>query len=396
MILNDRQSQIYSYTSRLNKHKKDLLYATRVIKNEVSENLTSKKFKSRSRKFISLTKTLTNSSIWISRSSIKYLKSYLDIKNYHNENLTNERSRIILEKIHKNLPMPISLQVEDHEIFRIIYSELMYAHFNRNEQTQLKPKIKNKNITIVLISGVFNEIFSTPAFQRGADFLFDKYQLKNININVSGVRDCKSNAETIKNELDLYCKENPNEKLWLVSFSKGGLDSLHYLKSQSQYHKKILGVSFIASPILGSEHVNHKVIKALNASSLIIKKISKHNKIIPLAMDFKRSLDADYRSNWFRQNHRKLPEHAFYTALALESKWYESHLWMILTKALFMSQKSNDGIVDVDRAQFPKYFSGINLGVLEGHHLIGTRSSFYNQEALLEAHLIFLNYKKLI
>jgi hypothetical protein len=68
----------------------------------------------------------------------------------------------------------------------------------------------------------------------------------------------------------------------------------------------------------------------------------------------------------------------------------------MLTKAFFRSHKSNDGVVDVENAQFPTYFNGINLGILEGHHLVGSRSSFYDQEALMKAHLIFLNYKKLI
>ena len=51
---------------------------------------------------------------------------------------------------------------------------------------------------------------------------------------------------------------------------------------------------------------------------------------------------------------------------------------------------------DVENAQFPHFFKGMNLGVLEGHHLVGSRSSLYDQEALMKAHLIFLRYKKLV
>lgn len=396
MILNDRQSQIYNYTSRLNKHKKDLLYASRIVKHELAETIANKEFRSRTKKILSLSKTLTNSSIWISRSSLKYLKSYLDIKTYHNENLRNERSKIILTAIKNKTKMPVSLQVSDHEIFEIIYQELMYSHFNLNSEKVFNYQGKLQNITIVLVSGVLNEIFSTPAFQRGADYLFEHYRIKNISINVSGVKDSGSNSKIIKKDLVDYCSKNPKEKLWLVSFSKGGLDTLHFLKSSPELHEKVIGTSLIACPILGSEHVNHKFIRVVNASSLVINRVIKDNKVIPMALQFKKSLDAEFRTNWFRANHKKLPTDSFYTALALESKWYQSHLWMILTKAFFMSGKSNDGIVDTDRAQFPTYFKGMNLGVLEGHHLVGSRSSFYNQEALLEAHLIFLLYKKLI
>lgn len=396
MILNDRQSQFYSYTSRLNKHKKDLIYAGRIVRHELIETLTNKDVGSKTKRFLSLSKTLTNSSIWISRGSLKYLKSYLDIKAYHNENLKNERSRLILSAIKSNSKIAQSLQVSDHEIFQIIYQELMYSHFNLNSQKIFNIEIKSKQITIVLISGVLNEIFSTPAFQRGADFLKENYNIKNISINVSGVKDSNTNSKLIHRELNEYCTAHPSEKLWIISFSKGGLDTLHFLKSTPELHQKILGTSFIACPILGSEHVNHKLIKALRKSTLTLNKVIKDNKLVPMALDFQKSLDANFRTNWFRANYKKLPNNAFFTALALESKWYQSHLWMILTKAIFMSGKSNDGIVDTDRAQFPRYFKGLNLGVLEGHHLIGTRSSFYNQEALLEAHLIFLSYKKLI
>ena len=109
-----------------------------------------------------------------------------------------------------------------------------------------------------------------------------------------------------------------------------------------------------------------------------------------------KSLSKSYRESWFKKHHKSLPQKPFYTALAFQSKWHQSHVWMILTKAFFQSQKQNDGVVDVENAQFPAFFKGINLGVLEGHHLVGSRSSFYDQEALMKAHLIFLNYKKLI
>jgi hypothetical protein len=68
----------------------------------------------------------------------------------------------------------------------------------------------------------------------------------------------------------------------------------------------------------------------------------------------------------------------------------------MLAKAFFQSRNPNDGVVDIENAQFPNYFHGLNLGVIEGHHLVGSRSSFYDQEALLKAHLIFLRYKKLL
>ena len=105
-----------------------------------------------------------------------------------------------------------------------------------------------------------------------------------------------------------------------------------------------------------------------------------------------RSLSEENQSPWFERNHESLPKDLFYTSTAFESSWYESHLWMILTRLFFRIKEVNDGVVEAWQAMFPPYFDALNLGVIKGHHLVGTRSSKYSQEALLEAHLVFLNY----
>ena len=107
------------------------------------------------------------------------------------------------------------------------------------------------------------------------------------------------------------------------------------------------------------------------------------------------SLSKD-KKKWFQENSEQLPKKLFYTSVAFEAEWYESHLWMIFTKLLFNNPSINDGVVEAENAFFPKSFQGTNLGLLKGHHLIGTRSSFYSQEALLEAHAIYLNYRDLL
>ena len=69
---------------------------------------------------------------------------------------------------------------------------------------------------------------------------------------------------------------------------------------------------------------------------------------------------------------------------------------MLLTKAIFQSPKKNDGVVDCDDAHFPWFFPSLNLGIIDGHHLFGMRSTFHSQEAILESLLIFLNFKGLL
>jgi len=104
------------------------------------------------------------------------------------------------------------------------------------------------------------------------------------------------------------------------------------------------------------------------------------------------SISQEFQEGWFKENYSFLPKDIFYSALALQSNWKDGHIWMILTKLFFQSKRPNDGIVDIESARYPDYFQGVNLGIIQGHHLVGTRTSDFSQEALLEAHIIFKNY----
>ncbi len=382
------------YRSRLRKSREVLAYAKSTSLEELVFNLQKIKSSHAKKDFLRSLLSATSSGIWLSRSAFTVLKSFLDIRKFENKNLDNERAQEILSCVINKR----SLNAPDAEIFRTIYSELTHKHLHSEYKTALT--VPKANVTIVLISGVLNEIFSTPAFKRGAENLLDEHQIKHIAPIVNGKKGSKENSLALKKQLSEYLLVNPDDKLWFFCFSKGGIDLLHFLKHEGdQLSENILGVSFIATPILGSEHVNNRILKIVNAFGKVPEVFAKKmlgKKIDLLAKELQRSLSKAYRESWFKRNHRTLPSKIFYTAIAFESKWHQSHVWMMLAKAFLRSQKSNDGVVDVENAQFPSYFSGINLGVLEGHHLVGSRSSFYDQEALMKAHIIFLNYKKLI
>ncbi|CBW24996.1 hypothetical protein BMS_0055 [Halobacteriovorax marinus SJ] len=340
-----------------------------------------------------LVKTLTNSGTWISHSTLRHLHAHIDFFNRRNNFLNDEGFQEIINSVVDNDASILS-KYDEASIFEALYLELDYAHKNSEYQTNLKiPKIDS---TLVLISGVFNEIFSTPAFERGARHLFKTKGIKYIAANVNGSKSSKHNSKLLAEQLKRYKAENPNEKLWLLCFSKGGLDTLHFLKNEREWaEENVIGVSTIASPILGSDHLKKKIFKMINSIHFFenTKLYQFFDQKIDIMMkEFQKSLSSDYQSNWFQRNHDKLPSLKFYSAIGLESEWYESHIWMVLTKLIFQSAESNDGVVDTKNSQFPDYFKGLNLGILKGHHLIGTRSSFYNQEALLETHLVMLDF----
>lgn len=342
--------------------------------------------------FLILSRSLTTSSIWISHSFLRYIASlYVPAKD-KKDFLPDSHDLKILNSIKHKKELPEGVSHE--QAYQALFHDIQFSHFNGLYQQQVPcPKIKT---TLVLISGVFNEIFSTPAFARGAEYIGQKSGLKRISLNVSGTKGSDHNSELIQRQLETYLSNHKDEKLWIIAFSKGGVDFLHYLQKNPNFSNEyISGVSLMACPILGTTHLNHKAFQAI----LKIENLS-HTRGFKflrkrydfLAEEFRKALSEDHQADWFKLNHTRLPKDLFYSALAFEAEWHQSHVWMMLTKLFFQSSKPNDGVVDTDRAQFPDYFDGINFGVVPGHHLIGTRSSFYNQEALLEAHLIYLNY----
>lgn len=388
-------SQTFSqYRSRLKKSRQKLSYAKTTALEEIVFNLQKVKSAPNRKDLVMSLLKVTTSSIWLSRSAFVVLRSFFDLRKQENENLLSERAQHILASVINNR----SVEASDAEVFKTIYYELTHKHLHQDYKTALK--INSCDVTIVLISGVLNEIFSTPAFQRGAEALLDECNINHIAPMVDGKKGSRVNAILIKKQIDMYLEANPDKKLWFICFSKGGIDTLHYLKNEGDnVSENIVGFSFMATPIMGSEHVNHKILRLVNMlgkvpEAMATKVLGK--KIDLLARELQKSLSKSYRESWFKKNHKSLPKKPFYTAIAFESKWHQSHIWMMIAKAFFRSRKSNDGVVDVENAQFPSYFKGVNLGVLEGHHLVGSRSSFYDQEALIKAHLIFLNYKKMI
>ncbi|MDD4974437.1 MAG: hypothetical protein PHY93_08790 [Bacteriovorax sp.] len=392
--INTFSESLSQYRSRIQKSRAVLSYASTTSLEEFVFNIQRIKSSHTKKDFLKSLLSMTNSGIWVSRSAFIVLKSFFDIRQLENSNFQNEKAQEILAGVVNKSTVVAS----DALIFKTIYTEITHSHLHKEYKSSLTvPPI---NVTIVLVSGVLNEIFSTPAFKRGAENLLDEYNIKHIAPTVDGKKGSRENSILLKKQINQFIEDNPSEKLWFFCFSKGGIDTLHYLKSQGEdLSSNILGFSFIATPILGSDHVNNKILKLVNTLGKVPEEVSKiilGKKIDFFAKELQKSLSHSYRTSWFKKYYKDLPQKPFYTAIAFESKWHQSHVWMMLTKAFFRSHKSNDGVVDVENAQFPAYFNGINLGILEGHHLVGSRSSFYDQEALMKAHLIFLNYKKLI
>jgi hypothetical protein len=390
------KSKFKKYKSRIQRSKAFLQNAKEISKSDIAERLQTLSQDPKPKHAIALLRNLLNSGTWIGRSTIIHLQSLVDFTRAGDNAEHTPDERKILKAVEQGNQ---DIDFEEDEIFKTIYNEVEYSHYYPEHQPLLH--LKHIDVTIVLVSGVFNELFSSAAFERAAIHLKDNFGINYFCPKVNGFKSSKHNADLLANQLKKYVRKHPNEKLWLVSYSKGGIDTLHFLRNEVDFaNEHIVGVSTIASPILGSDHFNHRLIKLLSNINNFSK--SNFNKIFDdsndaLATELTESISSTYQRPWLRNNHQQLPENLFYTALGFESKWYESHFWMILAKSLFKSRYKNDGVVDAENSLFPYYFErGHNLGIVNGHHLVSTRSSYFCQEALLESLIIYLNYRGLI
>lgn len=390
-----KKTQFQGFIQRKRKRLRVLENATFQSVQDVKTHTTTFLKNPSVKSYARLSKSFFNSATWIGKSAFRLFRpfepTYVEKVNY----LNTAQARYILERVRDQKSISYK-RATYNEIFRTIFYDFEVSHLDSTyKRISEVPKIET---SVLLVSGVLNEIFSTPAFERGAQYIKDNYNIDFDYCPTSGTKDTKQNSSMIKSHIEKLLEKN--KSVWFFAFSKGGLDTLHFLRDHGEeYGEKIAGLSTVASPILGSERVNHKILKLINSihhldSNQIYRYLD--SKFDLLFKEFQQSLSSEFQEEWFQENYSFLPRNMFYTALALESHWYESHIWMILTKLFFQSQSINDGIVDAERALYPDYFQGINLGILQGHHLIGTRSSDYVQEALIEAHITFLNYLRLL
>ena len=132
---------------------------------------------------------------------------------------------------------------------------------------------------------------------------------------VHGRRGSTHNARLIKKQLQDYIDKNPEEKLWILAHSKGGIDSLHFLRRNAEFASKyIVGVSTIASPIMGSPHTDHLLVKFLQMvikleNTTLYQKIDRGRDY--LLKNVPRYLSENFQKKWFDRNSKNLPRTSF-------------------------------------------------------------------------------------
>ena len=402
-VFSSLEEKIALYQTRIQRRKGRYDHACQTAKKEIQQDFAqfielAKYSKDADIPFemIVLGKDLIGSSIWVLHCYLKYLRSFIELYQQHRPLPSQDHDRI-LWAIRNKTPYK-EIGFSPSQIFQAVFRDLCDESKRHDYTSQLEcPPIKT---TIVLVSGVFNELYRSAAFERGMLHLQEKFGIKYFVPRVHGRRGSTHNAQLLKTQLDEYVRDHPGEKLWILAHSKGGIDALHFLRRDTEFASNhIVGISTIASPIMGTPHADHLVVRMIQIfikleNTTIYQKLDRGRDL--LSKNVPLYLSENFQKTWFERNSKDLPSNIFYSSMALESKWYKTHIWMVFAKFLFKNKGPNDGIVNVEQAHFPNYFSHINLGTIEGHHLSGIRSSVFNQEALMQAHVITLNYLGLL
>ncbi len=370
--------EIESYLERTQKSRSFIKLAAATSREEINSSARYLKRRPSLLNTLIFARSLLNSGTWLANSASRLVTDHVSAIRYQKEPNHDERIAHYASLILKgeSARIPPSLLPET--------LEFLFETLERKPTSPIE-KFAREDICLVLIPGVFNEIFSTTAFERGAKYLSERYKLSYICPTTSGRKSSSSNAKSLYQSLKAYTEINPQKKLWLLGFSKGGIDALHLMAENPEWSNQyIAGLSTIASPIQGTQTLNEKTKKLIDKLNNITDKVFRREILLFLS-EFQASLAKEQRDSWFEDNYNTLPEKPFYSSLGLFSEWYESHVWMMMAKLLLKIDGQNDGVVELDHSRFPAGFKALNMGAIKGHHLIGNRSSYYAQEALLES-----------
>lgn len=208
-------------------------YAKTISAQEMHARLYELKENKSPREIIKLFHSATNSSVWLGHSYYKLLTASLDLKTALHDLEFTEDDEEVLKLLKKGKVKRAFRRFKPHQVFDVVFRELDYSYRHPNYNPRITPE--PIGATIVLVSGVLNEIFSTPAFERAAAHLQKKYGIKYICPEVKGTKGVETNVKLLEKQLYEYMDINPGEKLWLIGFSKGGVDLLHFLKHNKEF-----------------------------------------------------------------------------------------------------------------------------------------------------------------
>ncbi|MBC7692088.1 MAG: DUF3047 domain-containing protein [Methylotenera sp.] len=278
------------------------------------------------------------------------------------------------------------------KLFRSVFDERILFHDISPASLPLIYNSVPKDLTVVFVPGVYNELFDKEIFAKGLRSLRDELGLRVIYADVDGRCSSEINSQQI---LDLMKKDASNRmqrgyskpKYLILGYSKGGVDSTQaLLLDESFTRSSIAGLVSIASPHSGTSIIETADLPASILDQVVVKPIPQECRSQTSSSSMLRAT----RENFWAKNLSKLSGITRFFSLTFEADAKSAHPWMKITKAIGRFRAPNDGVVTTASSKFPPELNAIDLGTIKADHLAGIVASDFPQDAFLESILLTL------
>ncbi|MBL0173045.1 MAG: DUF3047 domain-containing protein [Gemmatimonadaceae bacterium] len=247
-------------------------------------------------------------------------------------------------------------------------------------------------ITVVLVPGIYGELFDGEIWQRGLHAVRERLGVRTMSVRVDGRCSSTINASTLLRGLRDDTRRRiergyARPRYLLIGYSKGGVDATEALLADSVFaHQQVAALVTIATPHLGSP-----VAERAELPASLVRWASRDT--IPTACATDGSAPSLYpatRRAFWGEFGDQVGERTRLFSLALTSDVHDAHPWMKLTKQVGQFTEPNDGVVALSASRFPADVPSVDLGSVRGDHIAGITASAFPQEAFLESVVITL------
>lgn len=249
------------------------------------------------------------------------------------------------------------------------------------------------DITVVLVPGIYGELFDGELWQRGMRSIRERLGVRTFTVRADGRCSAAINAGTLRQAL----RDDTRRRLergyrtpryLLIGYSKGGVDATEALLADS-----VLAANQIAALVtVATPHLGSPVAERAELPAPLLSWASRDTIPTACAADGAAapSLFPATRRAFWAEHAETIGTRTRLFSIAFVSDVHDAHPWMKITKQVGQFTEPNDGVVALSAARFPVEVPSIHLGTINGDHIAGINASAFPQEAFMESIVLTL------
>lgn len=248
------------------------------------------------------------------------------------------------------------------------------------------------DVTVVLVPGIYGELFDGELWQRGLKAVRDRLGARTVTVTVDGRCSAEYNAPQLLYALRTDTQRRlargyARPRYLLLGYSKGGVDATHALLADSTLATdQIAALVTIATPHLGSPVAERTPLPSELLSYAVTAPLPAPCDESPSAP----TLWPSARAAFWAEHEEALATRVPYFSLSFASDARLAHPFMKITKRIGQFTEPNDGVVALSASRFPASMPAVDLGTIAADHIAGIAASSFPQEAFLEAVVVTL------